>query len=93
METTLCGVYGLTPAETRVAAAFVCGSSIVQVAQQHGICVETVRSHLKRIYQKLGTTRQAELVHLVLTKSRVSPARAARRSDLAARRGPKSSGT
>ncbi len=73
VETTLRGVYGLTPAETRVAAAFVCGSSIVQVAQQQGICVETVRSHLKRIYQKLGTTRQAELVHLVLTKSRVSP--------------------
>lgn len=73
VETSLRGVYGLTPAETRVATAFVCGSSIVQVAQQQGICVETVRSHLKRIYQKLGTTRQAELVHLVLTKSRVSP--------------------
>ena len=64
---------GLTPAEARVAVHFARGAAVGQVARHLHIGVETVRTHLKRVYQKLGTTRQAELVHLLLTNGHVLP--------------------
>lgn len=62
---------GLTPCEARVAIRFAQGGSIPSVAHDLRVSVETIRTHLKRVYQKLGTTRQAELVHLLLTHGHV----------------------
>lgn len=62
---------GLTPCEARVAIRFAQGGSIPSVAHDLRVAVETIRTHLKRVYQKLGTTRQAELVHLLLTHGHV----------------------
>lgn len=70
VEAELLSERGLTPCEARVAVRFAQGGSVRQVAHRLHVSVETVRTHLKRIYQKLGTTRQAELVHLLLTKER-----------------------
>lgn len=58
----LCRVYGLTPAEARLAAALLDGRSLREVAQQLHLSYETVRTRLKVVFGKTGTRRQAELV-------------------------------
>lgn len=64
---------GLTRAEARVAMRIGRGASVADIAADLGVAVETVRTHLKRIYAKTGARRQSELARLVLSKSR-SPA-------------------
>lgn len=58
--------YGLTRAEARVTARLLRGLAVDAVAVDLGIKRETVRSHVKRIYAKVGTTRQSDLVALLL---------------------------
>lgn len=62
----LASLFGMTPAEARVAALLAVGSSPNEVAEQLEIRVQTVRSHLKAIFQKTDTRRQGELVALLL---------------------------
>lgn len=61
----LCGLFDLTPAEARVARGIAMAQTPETVAASLGVSLETVRSHLKRIMSKTGTTRQAELVLLL----------------------------
>ncbi|MBW6421243.1 LuxR C-terminal-related transcriptional regulator [Rhizobium sp. XQZ8] len=61
----LCGLFDLTPAEARVARAVAIAQTPEMIAATLGISLETARSHLKKIMQKTGTTRQAELVLLL----------------------------
>jgi len=60
-------LYGLTAAESRVAGEILRGSGIDEAAGRLGLKRETVRTHLKHIFTKVGTTRQADLVRLLLT--------------------------
>ena len=53
----------LSQREWDVAAAFGNGMSHKEVARQLGIAPGTVRNHLSTIYQKLGVSNKAELVH------------------------------
>lgn len=55
--------YGLTPAE--VACALAMPGSVRAVAEGLGLSMNTVKSHLKAIYQKTGVRSQAELVGLL----------------------------
>lgn len=41
------------------------GKSLEQVAGELAITYETARTHLRRIFSKTGTSRQAELVLLI----------------------------
>jgi DNA-binding CsgD family transcriptional regulator len=61
--------HGLTRAEARVVSRLAVGLDLPTIAAELGVGVETVRSHLKRAYAKTGTSRQAELVRLVLVDS------------------------
>jgi len=54
--------YGLTPAEARVAAALARGQSPEQICLDAGVTINTVRSQLRSIFEKTGTSRQTELV-------------------------------
>ena len=58
--------FDLTPAEARLVARLMTGESLRSCAKALGIKYETVRTHLKSIFQKTGTRRQAELVIVVI---------------------------
>lgn len=60
-------LYGLSPAEARVAALLASGYRLEEVAAQLGIAYETVRKHLKQIFGKTGVYRQAELVRMLVS--------------------------
>jgi DNA-binding CsgD family transcriptional regulator len=62
-------LFGLTPAETRLAIALVKGKSVKEYAHEGGISPNTARTHVKRIYSKTGVRRQSELVSLLLKSS------------------------
>lgn len=55
-------LYGLSRAEARVAVQLAKGLRLEQVAESLGLTYETVRKHLKQIFGKTLTDRQAELV-------------------------------
>jgi DNA-binding CsgD family transcriptional regulator/PAS domain-containing protein len=63
----LCQIYGLSRAESRVVALLARGYRLDQVAEALGVAYETVRKHLKQVFGKTGTDRQAELVRLLVT--------------------------
>ncbi|MGW1422207.1 helix-turn-helix transcriptional regulator [Bradyrhizobium manausense] len=60
--------YGLTRAEAAFALEIVKGGGRRATAERLGITDGTARSHLSKIFDKTGVTRQAELVRLMLQK-------------------------
>ena len=58
---------GLTEMESRAAAALAMGKTVRDIAREWGRAPSTVRCHVKRIHGKLGLSRQADLVRLVLS--------------------------
>jgi DNA-binding CsgD family transcriptional regulator len=60
-------LYGLTPAEAAVASLLAEGKSVKEIADRTTVRENTVRMHLKKIFDKTGTKRQAELVKIVLS--------------------------
>jgi DNA-binding CsgD family transcriptional regulator len=61
----LSDLYNLTPAERRVLIAIVEIGGVPDVAPVLGISETTVKTHLRRLFEKTGTSRQADLVKLV----------------------------
>lgn len=59
------GLFDLTPAESRLATLIAAGDAPAPAAAKLGITPNTARSVLKRIFQKTGVSRQAELVGLL----------------------------
>lgn len=59
-------LFGLTPAEARLACTILDAGSLREVAERLGIAVTTARTHLTRVFAKTGTSRQSQLVRLVL---------------------------
>lgn len=59
------GLFGLTPAEARLAVALSQGESLAKFAANRSVSVGTARIQLKSIFSKLGINRQPELVHLI----------------------------
>lgn len=58
-------VYDLTRAQTDVAASLYGGLSVEQTAGALGLSLNTVRSHLKKIFAKCGVGSQAELMQML----------------------------
>ena len=58
---------GLTPAESRLAVRLARGESVQDIMAATGRSENTVRWHLRQIFQKHGLTRQGELIRLVLS--------------------------
>lgn len=57
--------YGLTHAEARVALAASSGNTILETAQSLGLSPNTIKTHLRRVFAKTATGRQAELAGLI----------------------------
>jgi DNA-binding CsgD family transcriptional regulator len=57
--------FRLTPTELRVLLAIVEVGGIPEVATAFGVADTTVRTHVNRLFEKTGATRQADLVKLV----------------------------
>jgi DNA-binding CsgD family transcriptional regulator len=66
-ETTLRTFYGLTAAEQRLALLILEGFRLEEAAQSLHISLNTVRTHMKRIYAKTKTGCQTDLVRMLLT--------------------------
>ena len=58
-------LFGLTPAEAAVAAQLVHGRTVAAIAEAADISIGTVRTHVKRIFDKAGVHSQIELVSLL----------------------------
>lgn len=65
-ESRLSQLFGLTPAEARVAAGVAMGRELKALADCGGQSLHTLRTQLKAVLRKTGAGRQAELVLLVL---------------------------
>ena len=65
-EAELRTLFGLTPAETRLAGAVFEGLSLPDAAGRFGVSVNTARFQLARVFDKTGVTRQADLVKLMM---------------------------
>ncbi|MBS0451152.1 MAG: helix-turn-helix transcriptional regulator [Proteobacteria bacterium] len=59
-------MYGLSRAEASLAVSLCRGDTLQEYAEAAGLSVATVRTQLKAIFQKTATSRQAELVSLLL---------------------------
>jgi len=57
--------FALTPAESRVLLASLQVAAVSDIAALLGIAAPTIKTHLRRVYAKTGTTRQAELIRRV----------------------------
>jgi DNA-binding CsgD family transcriptional regulator len=60
-------LYGLTPAETEVANGLLTGYSLEEIASLRSVTLGTVRIQMKSLLSKTGTSRQSELVRLLMT--------------------------
>jgi DNA-binding CsgD family transcriptional regulator/PAS domain-containing protein len=59
-------LYGLTGGELRVALAMAPGLGAKEAAEVLGLSEATVRTHQQHLFQKTGTSKQAELVRLLM---------------------------
>ena len=58
-------LYGLTPSELRVLLAVFESGGVADIANALGISEATAKTHLRRLFEKTETRRQADLVKLV----------------------------
>ena len=65
LQEVIARFYKLTPTELRVLFAIVQVGGVPAVAAAMGIAASTVKTHLRRLFAKTGTERQADLVKLV----------------------------
>lgn len=64
-------VYQLTPKEKEILTALSGGNSYKLIAAQFGISIDTVRTHIKKIYEKLHVHSQTEAVSKAINEKLV----------------------
>jgi DNA-binding CsgD family transcriptional regulator len=63
-------LYGLTPAETRIAALVIGAPCVDELARRAGLSRNTVKTHLKGVFRKCEVTSLGQLAALVATGPR-----------------------
>jgi DNA-binding CsgD family transcriptional regulator len=58
----LVGMYGFTNCESQLAALLARGTNLSDAAGCLGVSINTVKTHLRGIYEKMGTNKQAQVV-------------------------------
>jgi DNA-binding CsgD family transcriptional regulator len=64
-QEALATIYDLTPAEARVLVQVGSGQTTAAVAELLDVSENTIKTHLARVFNKTGTSRQPELVKIV----------------------------
>ena len=64
-------LYGLTRAEGEVARLLVDGWTLQEIADLLCVSINTVRFHVKQLFSKTGTTRQSELLRVLLSSLQI----------------------
>lgn len=67
------GLFDLTPAEARVARGLAEGRTLDHIAAAAGTPLASVRTQLRHVMGKTGTSRQAEIVNLLAGARRIAP--------------------
>lgn len=62
-------LYGLTPAEAKLAVLLTNGFTIETISTELGISHHTTRAHLRSIFSKTNVSRQSQLVRLILNSA------------------------
>jgi len=65
-EALLMELFGLTPTEAKVAGALASSARATDVAAELGVSQTTISFHMRNLFQKTGTNRQADLIALIL---------------------------
>jgi DNA-binding NarL/FixJ family response regulator len=60
------GMFGLTPSESRLAANLASGQSLESAAESEGWTLNSAKTYLKAVFGKVGVSRQADLVRVIL---------------------------
>lgn len=58
----LAAMYGLTHCESQIGALLAKGTCLTDVADRLHVSINTVKTHLRGIYEKMGTSKQAQVV-------------------------------
>lgn len=64
-EKDLAEVFGLSPAEARLAAALLTGKTLSQIVASTGVRITTLRTQLASILRKVGAVRQSDLIRIL----------------------------
>lgn len=65
-EQLIATLFDLSPSEANLAALLTQGLTLAEAAKEAGLTESTVRSYSKKIFAKVGVSRQTELVRLIL---------------------------
>jgi len=60
-------IYGLSPAQTRLAHRLVDGHELGEIAASSGVSVNTLRTQLQRTFDKTGVRSRAALARVLLS--------------------------
>jgi DNA-binding CsgD family transcriptional regulator len=60
-------LYQLTLSEAELVRLLAAGLSLEEAADKRGVSLNTARSHLKHVFAKTETSRQGELVRLIIS--------------------------
>jgi DNA-binding CsgD family transcriptional regulator len=64
-ERDVAEIFGLSPAESRLAVALIAGKKLADIAANSGVRITTLRTQLSSILRKVGATRQADLIRIL----------------------------
>lgn len=65
--------YRLTPPESRLALLPADGRTLRQISEMLGVSRNTLKSQLSSIYSKVGTSRQSDLIRMLISGAVRSP--------------------
>jgi DNA-binding CsgD family transcriptional regulator len=65
-EGLVAALFDLSPSEARLAALLTQGMTLTEAAAETGLTESTVRTYSKKIFSKVGVSRQTDLVRLIL---------------------------
>jgi DNA-binding CsgD family transcriptional regulator len=67
IESRIVSLYGLTAAEAELTLLLSEGKTLEEAAKHRGVTMNTARKQLARVFSKTSTSRQADLVRLIVT--------------------------